>query len=192
MRVTKTAVIEVASDLIDKNGLSGVSLKSVADALGIRTPSLYNHIESLDDMIREVAHAGMQEMNMHMLNGSIGKMGEDAIKSVSVCYLEYMIQHPGIYEAIQWAGWHQSEKTKSLNQQYESLMMTLIRSMGYEEKDQDAILRLLTCTLHGYTTMQLRYAFDDPERVISELTDAVDTVWKGIMEKYSNRERTEI
>lgn len=59
MRVTKTAVIQAASDIADEKGLNNVSLKVVAERLNIRTPSLYNHIENLDDLLREVAHNGM-------------------------------------------------------------------------------------------------------------------------------------
>lgn len=114
--------------------------------MGIRTPSLYNHIESLDDMIREVAHTGMQDMNTMMINSSIGKIGEDAIKSIAACYLVYTIKHPGIYEAIQWAAWHQNETTIHLYSQYESLLTTLIKSLNYNETHNDVILRLLTST----------------------------------------------
>ena len=63
MRVTKEDVIRAASDLADQQGLNGVSLKSVAEQLGLRAPSLYNHVLSLDDLLRDMAHRGMREMN---------------------------------------------------------------------------------------------------------------------------------
>ncbi|MDO5575296.1 MAG: TetR/AcrR family transcriptional regulator [bacterium] len=184
MRVTKKAVIETASALIDQKGLNQISLKDVAEALGIRTPSLYNHINSLDEMLQEVAHAGMAEMNDLMTKSSIGKISDEAIKAVSAAYLKYMIEHPGIYETIQWASWHQTEETTALLNQFEALLMALIRSCGYDEAADASILRLLTGLLHGYTTIQLRYAFDEPERVTKELTDAVDTVLTGVRIKY--------
>lgn len=46
MKTTKEAVIKATSDLADEKGLNNVSLKAVAQKLNIRTPSLYNHIES--------------------------------------------------------------------------------------------------------------------------------------------------
>ena len=39
MRITKSDVIQTAADIADKNGLSNVSLKAVAQSLNIRTPS---------------------------------------------------------------------------------------------------------------------------------------------------------
>ena len=83
MRVTKTAVIQAASDIADEKGLNNVSLKVVAERLNIRTPSLYNHIENLDDLLREVAHNGMRTINQRMTQAAIGKSGDTAIKAIA-------------------------------------------------------------------------------------------------------------
>lgn len=91
MRVTKTAVIQAASDIADEKGLNNVSLKVVAERLNIRTPSLYNHIENLDDLLREVAHNGMRTINQRMTQAAIGKSGDTAIKAIAIEYLNYMI-----------------------------------------------------------------------------------------------------
>ena len=101
MRVTKTAVVQTASDIADKKGLSSLSLKTVAEALDIRTPSLYNHIEGLDDLLRGVAHNGMRTTNERMCRTAIGKSGDTAIRYVGIEYLNFMIEHPGVYETIQ-------------------------------------------------------------------------------------------
>ena len=100
MRVTKAEVIKTASDMADRNGLHNVSLKAIAENLGIRTPSLYNHIGSLDELLREIAHSGMRTMNEKMIRAVIGKTGDSALKLVAVEYLNYMIEHPGVYEII--------------------------------------------------------------------------------------------
>ena len=55
MRVTRAEVIKTASDMADRNGLHNVSLKAIAENLGIRTPSLYNHKMCIRDR-----HRGLQ------------------------------------------------------------------------------------------------------------------------------------
>ena len=94
MKTTKEAVIKATSDLADEKGLNNVSLKAVAQKLNIRTPSLYNHIESLDNLLLEVAHNGMRDMNERMMKIAVGKIGKEAIKLVSIEYLNYMIEQP--------------------------------------------------------------------------------------------------
>ena len=169
MRVTKAEVIKTASDMADRNGLHNVSLKAIAENLGIRTPSLYNHIGSLDELLREIAHSGMRTMNEKMIRAAIGKTGDSALKLVAVEYLNYMIEHPGVYEIIQWASWNGTEETAIIFNDYLSLLKTLICSCGFNPDKTTEILSMVTGMLHGYTTLQLRYAFSNPDKVRKEL-----------------------
>ena len=189
MRITKADVIHTAADIADKNGLSNVSLKVVAENLNIRTPSLYNHIDSLESLLREIAHNGMKTMNERMMQAAIGKIGDDAVKSVGITYLDYMIEHPGIYETIQWATWHGTEETGKIFDNYLSLLKTLALSCNFNPTNIDEILNLLTGVLHGYTTLQLRYALSRPDEVRTALSTALDTVLTGLHQKYDQHKK---
>lgn len=184
MRINKMEVVDMASAIADENGLHNVSLKAVAERLKIKTPSLYNHIENLDDLLREVAHKGMQTMNERMEKVAIGKSGKIAIKAVSIEYLNFMIEHPGVYETIQWATWNGSEITMQIFGNYLSLLKTLVLSCGAKSDQIDEILSILTGIIHGYTTLQLRYAFDNPDQVRSNLSNAIETVFIGLSQTY--------
>ena len=186
MRVTKAEVIKTASDMADRNGLHNVSLKAIAENLGIRTPSLYNHIGSLDELLREIAHSGMRTMNEKMIRAAIGKTGDSALKLVAVEYLNYMIEHPGVYEIIQWASWNGTEETAIIFNDYLSLLKTLICSCGFNPDKTTEILSMVTGMLHGYTTLQLRYAFSNPDKVRKELSEAIDTLLLGANQKYKD------
>ena len=189
MKTTKADVIQTAADIADKNGLNNVSLKVVAESLNIRTPSLYNHIDSLESLLREIAHNGMKTMNERMMQAAIGKIGDDAVKSVGITYLDYMIEHPGIYETIQWATWHGTEETGKIFDNYLSLLKTLALSCNFNPTNIDEILNLLTGVLHGYTTLQLRYALSRPDEVRAALSTALDTVLAGLHQKYDQHEK---
>lgn len=185
MRVTKSAVMEATSNIADENGLNNVSLKAVAERLNIRTPSLYNHIHSLDDLLREVGHKGMMDMNERMMKAAIGTYGGTAIKAVAVEYLNFMIEHPGVYEIIQWTSWNGNDKTAEIFNNYASLLTTLVLSCNLKKESTENIVNLITGIIHGYTTLQLRHAFTQPDKVRSELSDTIDTVLLGIQQKYS-------
>jgi Transcriptional regulator len=184
MGVTRAAVIQVASEIADQNGLNNVSLKAVAEKLNIRTPSLYNHITSLDDLLRDVAHTGMKSMNDSMLQASIGNAGDAAITTISIAYLEFMMEHPGVYETIQWATWHGNEETKQIFGNYQSFLTTLILSCGFEKQFSNEILDLVMAVLHGYTTLQLGFALNNPEESKKNLCNAMETVLIGLHQKY--------
>ena len=187
MRVTKAEVIKTASDMADRNGLHNVSLKAIAENLGIRTPSLYNHIGSLDELLREIAHSGMRTMNEKMIRAAIGKTGDSALKLVAVEYLNYINALGICYEMrIQWASWNGTEETAIIFNDYLSLLKTLICSCGFNPDKTTEILNMVTGMLHGYTTLQLRYAFSNPDKVRKELSEAIDTLLLGANQKYKD------
>ena len=80
----------------------------------------------------------MREMNERMMKVAVGKIEKEAIKLVSIEYLNYMIEHPGVYETIQWAVWHGTEETATIFNNYLSLLTTLIQSCSLQKKNQAA------------------------------------------------------
>ncbi|MCW8791299.1 WHG domain-containing protein [Enterococcus faecium] len=116
---------------------------------------------------------------------AVGNSGDAAIKSVGIEYLNFMIEHPGVYEIIQWATWHGTDETAEIFGNYISLLTTLIHSCQFKTEKTDEILNLLTGVLHGYTTLQLQYAFTNPDKVREDFCNAIDTVLLGIRQKYN-------
>lgn len=184
MRVNKAAVIGTACEIADEKGLNNVSLKAVAEKLGIKTPSLYNHIESLEELLREAAHKGMREMNAELLKSAVGKSGASAMREIALGYQRYMLWHPGVYETIQWAVWNGNEQTAAIFAEYTDMLRAVIASLGFEEQATDELIRLFAGFLHGYNTMRLGFAKKEPEAAKKELCDAVDTLILGAEAKY--------
>lgn len=184
MRTTKELVIQAACGIADRDGLSGVTLKAVAEALELRTPSLYNHIDSLDGLLREVAYYGMSEMNRKMSRAVIGVSGDTAICELATEYFRYMIAHPGIYETIQWASWHSDDRIIQALSEYRGLLEKLLRSLDLRTAELKPLISLLSGFLHGYTTQCLGNALAAPEQAIEEMQCALQIVLLGIHQKY--------
>lgn len=180
MKITKELVIKTASDIADQSGLNAVSLKAVALTLSIKAPSLYNHIESLDSLLRSVAHAGMREMNRLMAEAAVGKSGTDALDAVSIAYLDFMIEHPGVYETIQWGTWHGTAETSEIYSGYTSLLKKILTPFQFTVREDEAV-QILAGMLHGYTTIQLKNAFTNAASVRKNLCTAVQALINGLL-----------
>ncbi len=185
MRLTKDDVITAASEIADTHGLDHVTLKAVAEQLGIRTPSLYNHIGSLDDLLRDIAHKGMRKMNTGMTQAAIGVSGVEAVSAVSRAYFDYLIARPGVYETIQWAGWHGNAETAAIFGEYRELLEKIVTSCGVKGEETDAVTDMLTGFLHGYCTLQLGKALKDRDGAVMGLLSGVDTLMRGITSAHS-------
>ncbi|MDQ4115581.1 MAG: TetR/AcrR family transcriptional regulator [Actinomycetota bacterium] len=60
--VTRDAVLDTALTLFAQRGYHGTPLSDVADALGIRTPSLYNHMGSKQDLLATILLRTMDDV----------------------------------------------------------------------------------------------------------------------------------
>ena len=56
-------VIETAAALADQEGLEAVTLARVAAELGVRSPSLYSHVDGLAGLRRAIALDGASHLN---------------------------------------------------------------------------------------------------------------------------------
>ena len=50
----KEEIIYATLELAAENGMKGVSMSQIADKVGIKAPSLYNHFKSKDEIIKEM------------------------------------------------------------------------------------------------------------------------------------------
>jgi len=50
----KEEIIYATLELASVNGMHGVSMSQIADKVGMKAPSLYNHFKSKDEIIREM------------------------------------------------------------------------------------------------------------------------------------------
>ena len=54
--LSRERIRDVALELIDEHGLSALSMRRLADALGVQAASLYTHYATKDDVLDAVAN----------------------------------------------------------------------------------------------------------------------------------------
>ena len=101
--LSTAAVVAAAAEIADAEGLDRLTLARVAAAAGVRTPSLYNHVESLDDVRRRVALLALADLADALRDAAVGRAGDDALAAMADAYRAYARRHPGRYAATQRA-----------------------------------------------------------------------------------------
>lgn len=56
------AIVSAACDLLETDGLAGLTMQAVAHRVGVRAPSLYKRVQSRDHLIQLVAEATLTEL----------------------------------------------------------------------------------------------------------------------------------
>lgn len=61
-RTSRGAIVDEARAILERDGLEGLTMRAVADAVGVRAPSLYKHVADRGDLVRLVTDATVLEL----------------------------------------------------------------------------------------------------------------------------------
>src|SRR5258708_36855001 len=93
----QASVVEAAAKLIDEEGLDQLSLGRLAERLGVRTPSLYNHVAGLPGLKHDLALYCLHDLLDRVTRVTIGKSHADAIFALATAYRAYASETPERY-----------------------------------------------------------------------------------------------
>lgn len=71
--LSKEVLIEASKELIEENGIAAFSMRALAERLGVKTASLYAHIESMDALFTEIGLSALNDQKAAQLAAVEGK-----------------------------------------------------------------------------------------------------------------------
>ena len=98
--VSDELIIETSACIANKVGLDNLSLKIIAEELNIKSPSLYNHIKSLEEIKQRLMIYGWKQMEEKMIDSAVGVSGYDALKNMCYAFYDYAVNNKGIFTAM--------------------------------------------------------------------------------------------
>lgn len=176
----KNIVIEKAAQLANEIGLDNISLKNIAKELGVQTPSLYNHIKSLDDLRKQIMLYGWRELENKLLLSVVGVSGYDALRSMCNAFYEYAISNPGVFTAMLWYNRYQDEESKAATKQLFDILFTIMKPLNLTEERIHHIIRTFRGFLEGYALLVNNGAFGNPASVKESFALSVEIILNGI------------
>src|SRR5689334_15946990 len=82
-------VIEEAAALADSAGADAVTLAALAARLGVRSQSLYAHVDGLDGLRHDLAVLGQQALADRLGRAVMGRAGEEALRALCNAYARF-------------------------------------------------------------------------------------------------------
>lgn len=148
------SVTQAGAELVDELGYDRLSMGVLAERLGVRTPSLYKHVNGLADLARRVAILAATELSDAIRDATQGRSGSEALAAAAQAMRTYAKQHPGRYAAINSA--HPTGPDDPLVAARDRLLDSFAATLwGYRLDPSHKIhaLRMLRSMLHGFVTL---------------------------------------
>src|SRR5215470_8697450 len=90
-------VIDEAATMADESGADAVTLAALAARLGVRSQSLYAHVDGLDGLRHDLAVHGQEELAARLGGAVMGRSGADALRALAAAYADFAAARPGLY-----------------------------------------------------------------------------------------------
>jgi AcrR family transcriptional regulator len=179
----RAAVVGTAAALADEQGLDGVTLAALALRLGIRTPSLYNHVAGLEGLRRELALFGTRELGARLGRAAVGKTTDKAVVALGEAYRAFVKEHPGLYAATIRASRPSEPEDRELREaqgETTETVIVVLRSYGLSGDDAVHAARGLRSLVHGFTTLESAGGFGLPLDLDESFRRLLQTFVRGL------------
>ena len=97
-------VVEAARRILERDGPEGLTMRRLAEQMGIRAPSLYKHVEGKEDLEALLMAEAFRELGqeMHDAVGSLRKGGsrKKALTELARVYRRWALAHPHLYRLV--------------------------------------------------------------------------------------------
>jgi AcrR family transcriptional regulator len=173
-------LIQAATEIADAQGLEAVTLASLAQKLQIRSPSLYNHVNGLPDLRRQLALSGLEKMSELFARSLDGKTGDDAVRAFSYAYLAFARKHPGLYEAVQRAAEPGDKLLEEASAKVVQMAVNVFNGYGLRGDAAIHAVRGIRSLLHGFASLERQGGFGIPIDLDVTFQLLIETFLEGI------------
>ncbi|MBZ0266209.1 WHG domain-containing protein [bacterium] len=183
---TKERMLVIAVKMVNEEGWDSLNLHRLAKKLGIKTPSLYNHCKSLEQLRHQLIYKAHDELLEALRIAADGKAGKEAIISWAHAYRKYGKNNPGLLPAIAIStdnlpplNWDDLPE-KSANELFLNEAMRILKPFKLDENEMVHILRMLRSMVHGFVVLEQSAGFGLPQDSNESFTWMMDRFFEGI------------
>ncbi len=185
------AVVAAAAELADEVGLAGLAMGLLAERLGVRTPSLYKHVDSLDALRRGVSVRAKRELADALARATVGRAGPDAVRALADAHRRWARDHPGRYAASLSAARVDDEADRRVSDAALEVLYDVLAGFALPEDRLVDAARALRSALHGFAALEAAGGFGLPRDVDRSYAFLVDTLVAGLQAEHATATQDE-
>lgn len=151
LALSRTRILRSALELADREGLEGVSMRKVAQGLGVQAMSLYNHVANKEDLIDGMVELVVGEMAVPQVDqGWKGEMRRRAIVAHTV-----LLRHP-------WAAIALMSRVNvgPMMLRYIDATLGCLHAGGFSLVMADHAWNAMDSHIYGFTMQELKFPFE--------------------------------
>jgi len=158
-RTSLQDIVRVGGELLESEGLQGLTMQAVAERVGVRAPSLYKRLRNREELVALVLDATVRELG-ERLDAAVDDEDQDprcALRELARTARQFARERPAGFRLIFAPGAEVRLNPASLA----AASASVVRVAGQLAGDQHALdaARTMTAWMNGFVSMELAGAF---------------------------------
>ncbi len=188
--LNKEVLIEASKELIEENGIAAFSMRALAEKLGVKTASLYAHIESMDALFTEVGLSALHDQKAAQLAAIEGKNGDAAVFALAESYRAFAKAHAALYQLIMQMPMGKDETLRAAAAMTAEPSLQVLQGYAITDERRMHWQRVLRGVMHGFVSQEASGYFSHyPVDLEESYRLAIECVIDGLHKEAAQNER---
>jgi AcrR family transcriptional regulator len=161
-KLSRDVIVNAALTFLDREGWDALTINALANHLGTKGPSLYNHVQSLDDLRRTVRMRVIGDIIGLLKAVAEGRTRDDAVLAMASAYRSYAHHHPGRYSAFtRMPLGGEDPEYSAATRDAAAQVIAVLGSYGLAGEDAFYAALEFWSALHGFVLLEMTGVMDD-------------------------------
>ena len=148
--LTKDLILAEAVVCVESTGQPVVSLHEVARRLGVKTPSLYNHIKNTKELRYEIFQYAIGQFVANQRAATANKRKDEAVRAFAEAYHTFATENKGLYRLIMSIPSEEDERAKEVAIPLLETVVEILTDYGLTEESVAHWQQVFRAILHGF------------------------------------------
>ncbi|HEV2811526.1 MAG TPA: WHG domain-containing protein [Acidimicrobiales bacterium] len=176
-------VVDAAAGVADVEGLDRLTMAGVAGALGVRSPSLYSHVEGVAGLRRAMALEAARRLGSAIADAARDREGVEALRAIAHAYRTFALGHPSLYAAMLPVSSADDEEAYAVFAAPVRVIAEVLSELGVSRAQAVPVIRSFRSALHGFVALEAGGGFGMPDDVDDSFNVLVELVIAGVVSR---------
>lgn len=160
--LSRDTIVDAAAALAEQKGMENLTVRELADALGVKPASLYNHLQGLPELNVRLAERALDRLMQTLEQVMDGRPVTDTLRALAAAYRTFAQEQPQLYRAMMLLPRFSDPGLVARKKAFMDLFVRMLEPLGLPARERVHLSRLIRSTLHGYVSMETAGFFRSP------------------------------
>ena len=177
-RTSTDAIVAAARRILEDGGLASVTMRSVADAVGVKGPSLYKRVPDRAALLRAISEGVIGDLARTMSHATESGDPRADLGAAAFAYRAFVLRNPNGYRLLFTDLGDGNPEASALAALGEPVVNAMTRLAGPSQALEGA--RTFVAWAHGFVSMELAGAFRLGGDLEAAYAFGIDAILDGV------------